>query len=464
MNSLNEEKFLNDVFLTLKKYLDENTINTPVIKSSTPLEMNKLVPELSQSGVSSSEFLNELQFILDRSVRTTHPLFLNQLFGGADTFALLGDLVGSLLNPTMATFEVAPVLTVIEKRLVKELLKLTGLGTGEGIMVTGGSNANLLSMLCARTDYNPSIRQTGFTHNNFRVYVSSEAHYSFDKAANIIGLGTQNLILVPSNAKGEMIPEELDRIIAADIKDGFTPLMIGATIGTTVLGAFDPLVRISKIAQKYGVWFHVDAAWGGGVIFSKTHAHLARGLEFADSITFDAHKTLGVSLITSFFLTKRTGILRATTRGGGAEYLFHDEERFEWDTGTYSLQCGRRSDALKLWFLWRAYGTEGLMARTEQLLDLAEYAVGEIKKRKSFKLYHANYLNICFQVLPQDGSNINEHTQKVRQNLISKGLAMVNYAERPDGTIFFRLVLPNHKTTKEHIDHLLDLIENEGRN
>jgi glutamate/tyrosine decarboxylase-like PLP-dependent enzyme len=129
MNSLNEEKFLNDVFLTLKKYLDENTINTPVIKSSTPLEMNKLVPELSQSGVSSREFLNELQFILDRSVRTTHPLFLNQLFGGADTFALLGDLVGSLLNPTMATFEVAPVLTVIEKRLVKELLKLTGLET-----------------------------------------------------------------------------------------------------------------------------------------------------------------------------------------------------------------------------------------------------------------------------------------------------------------------------------------------
>lgn len=464
MNSLNEEKFLNDVFLTLKKYVAENTLETPVIKSSTPIEMNKLVPEINMTGVSVEQFKNELEFILDRSVRTTHPLFLNQLFGGSDPFALIGDVVGSLLNPTMATFEVAPVVTIIEKRLVKELLKLTGLGTGEGIMVTGGSNANLLSMLCARTDYNPSIRQTGFTHNNFRVYVSSEAHYSFDKAANIIGLGTQNLILVPSNDKGEMIPEELDRIIAADIKDGFTPLMIGATIGTTVLGAFDPLVKISQIAQKYGVWFHVDAAWGGGVIFSKHHANMAPGLEFADSITFDAHKTLGVSLVTSFFLTKRTGILRSTTRGGGAEYLFHDEERFEWDTGTYSLQCGRRADALKLWFLWRAYGTKGLMERTDRLFELAEYAKQQVLKRKSFKLYHANYLNICFQVIPEDGSNINEHTQKVRQKLISKGMAMVNYAERPDGTIFFRLVLPNHKTTKEHIDHLFDMIENEGRN
>jgi len=461
MHSLNDEKFLNDVFLTLKKYVSQNTLTTPVIKSSTPDEMNRLVPMLSSKGIDEKTFLNELEFILDRSVRTNHPLFLNQLFGGADPLAIVGDFVATMLNPTMATFEVAPVLTVIEKRLVGELLQMTGLNQGEGIMVTGGSNANLLGLLCARTDYNPSIRQIGFTHNNFRIYVSSEAHYSFDKAANITGLGTQNLILIPSNEKGEMIPEELERIIAADIKEGLTPLMIGATLGTTVLGAFDPLSKIAKIAEKYKIWFHVDAAWGGAVLFTKNYAHLAQGLEHADSITFDAHKTLGAPLITSFFLTKRAGILRATTRGGGAEYLFHDEDRFEWDTGTYSLQCGRRADSLKLWFLWRMYGTDGLIKRTEYLMDLAQYAKEEVVKRKKFKLYHAHFLNVCFQVVPPEGQCINEYTQAIRQRVVTKGLAMVNYAERPDGTIFFRLVLPNYHTKKEHIDYLLDMIENE---
>ena len=463
MNTLNEEKFLNDVFLTLKKYVSQNVVNNPVIKSSTPDEMNHLIPAINARGVDQDSFIKELEFILDRSVRTNHPLFLNQLFGGADPLALVGDFVASLLNPTMATFEVAPVLTVIEKRLVNQLLQMTGLNQGEGIMVTGGSNANLLGMLCARTDYNPSIRQIGFTHNNFRIYVSSEAHYSFDKAANITGLGTQNLILVPANERGEMIPEELDRIVAADIKDGFTPLMIGATLGTTVLGAFDPLTKIAKIAEKYKIWLHVDAAWGGAVIFTKNYTHMAQGLEHADSITFDAHKTLGAPLITSFFLTKRAGILRATTRGGGAEYLFHDQERVDWDSGTYSLQCGRRGDALKLWFLWRMHGTEGLIERTERLMDLARYAKEAIKKRECFKLYHANFLNVCFQVIPTGEQNINEFTQEVRGRLVAKGSAMVNYAERPDGTIFFRLVLPNHHTTKEHIDYLLDLIENESK-
>src|SRR5690606_4662973 len=141
-------------------------------------------------------------------------------------------------------------------------------------------------------------------------------------------------------------------------------------------------------------------------------------------------------------------ILRATTRGGGAEYLFHDEERVDWDTGTYSLQCGRRADSLKLWFLWRMYGTEGLIERTESLLSLAQYARDEVLKRKNFKLYHYHFLNICFQVLAPEGRCINEYTQEIRQRLVAKGQAMVNYAERPDGTIFFRLVIPNHHTKK----------------
>lgn len=459
MLNINDEKLLNDVFLTVKKYLEESSSHTHVIQPQKVETLKSLLPVLQANGITSSEIAKELQVILDHSVRTIHPLFLNQLFGGFDVAAWSGEVVSTLLNPTMATYEIAPILTVIEKRLVKELLQMMGFEAGEGIMVTGGSNSNLLAMLCARTDYNPSIRLTGYSHNKFRVYVSAEAHYSFDKAANITGIGTQNLILVPVNEKGEMIPEELEKIIASDIKNGYRPIMVGATFGTTVMGSFDPLEKISSICENNKIWLHVDAAWGGGALFSKSARHLMKGIERADSVTFDAHKTLGTPMITSFFLTRKAGILKNTNRGGGSEYLFHEYDNSEWDTGTYSLQCGRRADALKLWMLWRSHGTEGLIKRTEHLLDLARFAAQEIDHHPRLKLIHAHYLNVCFQVYPQgDEEEINAYTLKVRAELLKHGLAMVNYAQRSDGTIFFRLVFPNHLTQKTHVTQLISLI------
>lgn len=459
MISSSEEKFLNDVFLTLKKYLQETGSDDLVVHHQTLNELKSKVPDLQKKSISHEEMISEIEDILKYSVNTGHPLFMNQLQGGFNVMAWIGEVVSTLLNPTMATFEIAPFLTIIEKRLVSELLKVIGFAQGEGIMVTGGSNSNLVALLCARTDYNPSIRQTGFAHNRFRVYVSAEAHYSFDKAANISGIGTQNLVLVPCLDNGEMNAQELERIIIADIKDGYTPIMVGATVGTTVLGAFDPLKKIARICETHKIWMHVDAAWGGGALFSTHYKALLEGIELADSITFDAHKTMGTPLITSFFLTRRAGILRNTTRGGGAEYLFHDYENSEWDTGTYSLQCGRRADALKLWMLWRFYGTEGLIKRTDHLLDLAAYAEAEIKNDSRFELIHSHYLNVCFQVKPRHKQeNINSFTLKIREKLIQEGRAMVNYAKRADGTIFFRLVFPNHQTEKSHISELLKII------
>lgn len=454
-----EEKFLSDVFLTLKKYIQE-TPDKDVVTFKTVQELNQLLPVLSPQGISYDRLNEEVEQVLNYSVRTIHPLFLNQLFGGLDAAAWAGEIVSALLNPTMATFEIAPVLTIIEKRLVAELINLIGFNRGEGIMVTGGSNSNLLAMLCARTDYNPSIRQTGFSHNRFRVYVSAEAHYSFDKAANITGIGTQNLILVPANERGEMIPAELERIIRADIQEGFTPIMVGATIGSTVLGAFDPIKSIAKICEAYKIWLHVDSAWGGAALFTKEGKKQLDGIERADSVSFDAHKVLGTPMITSFFLTKHAGILRNTNRGGGSEYLFHEYDNSEWDTGTYSLQCGRRADALKIWFLWRLHGLEGLRKRAEHLFKLASFAVKQIEKNPRFKMIHHHYLNACFQVKSHHNQeNINSFTLKVRNALVKDGKAMLNYAQRPDGTIFFRLVFPNHQTQEAHVAELIKLIE-----
>jgi glutamate/tyrosine decarboxylase-like PLP-dependent enzyme len=255
-----------------------------------------------------------------------------------------------------------------------------------------------------------------------------------------------------------MIAEELERLIVADVEDGFTPVLVAATAGTTVAGAFDPLHAIADICDEHEIWFHVDAAWGGGAVFSGAARSLLEGTERADSLTIDAHKTLGTPLITSYFLTRHPGILASTTRSGGNQYLFHEDDP-QWDTGTYSLQCGRRADALKLWLMWRYYGSEGLGAHIDGLLELARFARAEVEGRPKLKLISAQYLNVCFQVQPADpDADINAFTLWVRQQVVGEGNALVNYATKKDGTIFFRLVLANQQTRPEHIRGLIDQI------
>jgi glutamate/tyrosine decarboxylase-like PLP-dependent enzyme len=458
MLSDSDDAFLSDAFAALRGYLSAAD-GEPVSRPRSPEALVEALPRLGASGITHAEVLEELGQILDDSVRTAHPLFLNNLLAGFDPVSWIGDVAASLLNPTMATFEVAPLLTVIEKRMASELLRLFGIAAGQGVLTTGGSNANLLAVLCARSTLDPSARHAGVPRDRFRIYVSEEAHYSFDKAANISGIGTDNVVLVPCDRRGAMVPAALEARIIADVRQGFTPLMVGATAGTTVLGAFDPIDEIADICEAHGIWCHVDAAWGGGAIFCETGRALLKGSDRADSITVDAHKTLGTPLITSYFLTRHTDVLSDTTRGGGSDYLFHDGDA-EWNTGTYSLQCGRRADALKLWLMWRYHGTDGLGAHMDNLLGLARFSQSEVERRPRLELISAQYLNVCFRVRPSDpAEDANAFTLRVRHHLVGEGSALVNYASRADGTIFFRLVLPNHQTTPEDLVGLFDLIE-----
>jgi len=359
----------------------------------------------------------------------------------------------------MATYEIAPYMTILEKEVARKLSNLMGLKLGEGIMVTGGSNANLVGLLCARQFKVPDIKKRGYQGKKYTVYVSSEAHYSYEKAVHISGLGIDYLRSVRVDANGAMDPVILKEMVRQDRAQGFTPMMIGATAGTTVLGAFDPIAEINKVAREYNLWLHVDAAWGGGAIFSANYKHLLKGIHLADSVTFDAHKTLNTGLIASFILCKHPGMLKQTNQGGGSEYIFHDYDNSDWDTGTYSLQCGRRPDILKLWLLWKSVGDEGLGKMIDHLFDLSTYAKQIIQTHPRLKLISSQYLNNCFQILPpNEFMDVNQFTLKVRTHLVQRGMALVNYVELPNKTIFFRLVSANNQTTREDLDHLFEEI------
>lgn len=457
----NDAKYLlekiNEIIL---KYLEQNeNPDTPVVDYHSAKDLiSKVDLSLPERKLSLDHVISKIEQYLKYSVRTSHPLFNNQLNGGFNPVGLVADIVTHLTNTSMATYEIAPMATLIELKLVDQLLRLIGHDTGEGIMVTGGSNANMMAIHCARSHFSPEVREKGNAHQ-FVVFVSDQAHYSFKKAVIVLGIGTDNLVAVPSCKDGKLHPENLEQAILKAKAEGKTPLMVASTAGTTVKGDFDPITEIDAIAKKYHLWHHVDGAWGAPCLFSPKLKHKLAGAELADSFTWDAHKLMGTGLITSYFLTKHQGTLNQANSGGGKKYLFHENENGEYDIGLQSLQCGRKVDCLKLWFTWNYLGNEGFRQLVEGQREKALYFYEKIKNDSRFKVLHEpEYLNICFQVVPKDSSiDINQFNLDIRYKILKSGKMMINFSS-DDDLIYFRMVFANNILSKTDIDSIVEVL------
>ena len=269
----------------------------------------------------------------------------------------------------------------------------------------------------------------------------------YTKNANIIGIGKENACKVESNNLGKMDLNALRRAIEGDLTTGNIPFFINATAGTTVLGVYDAIEKIHPVAQKYGIWLHIDGAFGGTALLSKTHKHLLDGCQKADSFTWDAHKMMGVPLIGSTILVKRSGLL-SKHFNENTGYLFQTEEEY-YNPGTRSIQCGRRNDALKIWAAWQYLGDEGYETRVNRQFELAQYATTKIKKNEKFRLLmEPESLNICFEV-------IGRSSEKICEELDKQSLAKIGHGTFK-GKTFIRLVTVNPDLTHQDIDACLE--------
>ncbi|KAF7247645.1 Acidic amino acid decarboxylase GADL1 [Varanus komodoensis] len=192
-----------------------------------------------------------------------------------------------------------------------------------------------------------------------------QCHYSVKKAASFLGIGTQNVYFIKSDERGKMIPEELEKQVQRARKEGSAPFFVSATSGTTVLGAFDPLDEIANICEKYDLWLHVDASWGGSALLSRKHRKLLHGIHRANSVAWNPHKMLMAGIQCCALLVK-----------DNSQDKFYD---VSYDTGDKSIQCSRRADAFKFWMTWKALGTTGLEERVNRALALARYCLPIIK-------------------------------------------------------------------------------------
>jgi glutamate/tyrosine decarboxylase-like PLP-dependent enzyme len=449
INLTDIDKILPHIYEYLKR---GNKSNGPVVQY---LDHKTLREELALSigryGASFEEILEEIKKYLKFTVNTSHSQFFNQLFSGFNLPAFAGDVCACLANTTMATFEAAPVATLIEETLIKKMCELMGFIDGEGIFLSGGSQANMIAILCARNSLLPQVKHKGLNEKRKLImFISDQSHYSLYNAANILGIGIKNVTKVRSDSYGRMIPRELEKAIKKTIKTGKTPFFIGATAGTTVLGAFDSLYAIAPIAKRYNIWFHIDACFGGSVILSSKYRHLLSGCEQADSISWDPHKMMCIPLTCSVILVKHKSILYRTCSSSGTDYLFHSEKDSLHDLGRMSLQCARRVDALKLWLSWKFYGDKGYDDIITNLFELAKYAIQFIQKHNRLELVAPkNSVSVCFRYVLNEGIDGNHFNIMLRKHLHKTGKSLVNYASIHE-RIAIRLMITNpHLTTKD---------------
>lgn len=400
-----------------------------------------------------SQLRTVMSEIREKSISTHSPMFMNQLFSGVLPQMLMAEELLAQSRSTMATTEASPVFSRIEEEVIGALGELIGWSKAQrqGIAVPGGSAANFMALHCARQRAFPNIRKEGFSGKRFKVYASVDAHYSMKKACIVLGFGSDSLSVVPVDEKGRMNPQALNQMIENDKKNNFQPLMVCATAGTTVFGAFDPLELVSSVCKTHDLWMHVDAAWGGPALFSQTLAPLMKGVQLANSVTFDAHKLFGANLTSSFFLTRHEQILFEANDVSGGDYIFHEGA---FDRGRLSWQCGRSAEAVSFWAIWKSVGTAGLGCFADRLVKIREETLMYIKSESRMQLVSdPEYLNICVRIHPPIGHD-QDWSKRVRSQLIERDIAMVNYSANSEGS-FLRLILAHPYLEFCHVKEIL---------
>ncbi len=407
--------------------------------------------ELSNEPIDEEKFNTVLEDLIFKTPRTATNAFFNQLFGGRNDKAILGDLLAVMLNNSMYTYKAAGPQIGVEKVIINEVCRIIGWDkSGGGTFATGGSMTNFMAMLMARDSANGNIPSEGMVNQNLTVYTSVESHYSTPKNASFSGIGRDNVRNIATDSLGRIDAQDLKLNIEKDIASGKKPALVNLTAGTTVLGAFDPIEEIASICKEYDIWLHIDGAYCGSVIFSEKYKFLLNSLELVDSFSFNAHKMIGTPLTCSLIMVKdKSNLYDSFTNE--ASYLYQTDHD-EFNLGKMSLQCGRRNDALKFWTLWKSVGTKGLEQIVDKQFELADLARNYIKDNPDYTSYGIeDSISVCFNYkgIP---------AQQLCTELYKESKLLVGYGSFRENE-FIRFVTINAQNNPEDILNFFKTLE-----
>ena len=340
------------------------------------IDVPAFVEELAAIDFDVPRPLEELlRFSIERMehgiVQMANPRYFGLFNPGANFPAQCADRIVALFNPQLASSASSPVPVALEAHMIRAVARRAGLAADAGgHFATGGSEANYTALLCALTAAHPGFAQDGARAFPGRptFYTSRDCHIAWLKIAHQAGIGRAALRLVDTDGAGRMSPEALSRAIATDRHAGALPVMVVATAGTTGGGMIDPLHASADIARREGLWYHVDAAWGGAALASDRLRPLLDGIERADSITIDAHKWLATTMGCALYITTRSALLSEAFH---ASTSFMPSSIAAVDPYLNSVQWSRRFLGLRLFLALGAAGWRGLGAHVERAVEIA---------------------------------------------------------------------------------------------
>jgi L-2,4-diaminobutyrate decarboxylase len=401
----------------------------------------------------AAEVLDELEGVYLRdAVYFHHPRYLAHLNCPVVIPALLGEAVLTAINSSMDTWDQSAGGTLIERRLIDWTAGRIGLGpAADGVFTSGGTQSNLQAMLLAREESGPGRR---------RILTSAAGHFSVQKSAKLLGLDPDGVVVIETGTDRRMSVAALARELLRCSEHGDSVMAVVATAGTTDFGTIDPLPEIAELCASFGVWLHVDAAYGCGLLASRTRRHLLAGIERADSVTVDYHKSFFQPVSSSALLVRDGRTLRHATYH--ADYLNPArmvEQRIPNQVDK-SLQTTRRFDALKLWMTFRIMGPDAIGALFDEVVDRAADAYDLLGEDPRFEVVTKSQLStVVFRYLPTDPSVglADAANLYAREALAASGAAVVA-GTKVDGRQYLKFTLLNPETSIADIDHVLELI------
>ena len=432
----------------------------PVLAKIKPGELIDQLPRSApERGEPFEAILADFEkVILPAVTHWNHPGFMAYFACTGSTPAILAEMLAAALNTNAILWKTSPAVTELEQVSLDWLRQWLGLPEGFfGIIYDTASVSSLHAIAAAREMADPDARQSG-APPNLTLYTSEQAHSSIEKGAIALGVGQRNVRKIPVDAEFRMRPDALLQAIQQDLAAGKKPFCIVATVGTTSTTSIDPVEKIAEVADEYGLWLHVDAAYAGAAAILPEFRHILAGAERAHSLVLNPHKWLFIPVDLSAFYTRQPDILRRAF-SLVPEYLRAAEDPRALNYMDYGVPLGRRFRALKLWFVLRYFGREGISAALRSHIAWAQEFAAWVDADPRFERVAPAPLSVvCFRSKGSDG-----HNRRLLDKINASGKFFLSHTVL-DGRFVLRLAIGNLGTTRDDVLAAWDMIRMETTN
>jgi aromatic-L-amino-acid decarboxylase len=434
-----------------------------------------IATELPLDGVPVDQLVAECRTVIDLSRHNGHPRFFGYVASPSTPIGAYADLIAAALNANVTCWRSGPAATELEQLVVRWLGSLIRYDNdAKGLLTSGGSMANQIALLIAsRRKLGDDVSGKGLWNSGppLTVYASEEVHMSIPKAADILGVGRDQVRVVACDHRQRMRVDSLRELIERDLREGLRPCCVVGSAGTVNTGAIDPLVEIANVASEFDLWFHIDGAYGAPGILDERKKELFRGLDRADSISLDPHKWLYVPVDAGCLLFRDSAPAKATFNTEDADYIkvhgtSNEDEAFAfWD---YGVELSRRFRALKVWLTLRYYGVRRIADAISNDISLAAYLGEVVSAADDFELLAPVELSICcFRYIPTTRVLTDAEVDRLNERIMGlvqqSGRAYLSNAT-VNGHFALRACITNFRTTKFDIDETVASIRDAAAN